>query len=580
MFNFFKKTQYEIRKSLFTISLILLSIISTPCIALALPGGYASAENQGWKYENGNLVNTVRYYHKSGDPMRPGGTSVTYRTMLIYLSSPYSSNDIKTFFSSLPNGSGDYWGSLSHQYNGYTVTYSPGSGAIQYTKGSSWSHRLTGGDIYIKVTIPHGTTTDPSKWKNVRYGYMYESHSQMYYTTSISTGDASAMVQHVKTCTGGNWETNANQHRKRCSTCGYVASNWANHTWTTTKAATCTAEGQKKCTTCGYTTSIPKIAHSYQTTWTTNANQHYHKCKNCNATKDAANHTFVKKYDNNQHWDQCSVCGYQKNKAFHSWTYSNLTATMHDKKCSCGKTVTKEAHNFVNNKCACGRYNTVTVSFNLNKPNPTGGLLQDTSPSSINAITYTYGDKYLDGKYGLATPTLNDYKFLGWYTAVSGGSQITSSTAVTNSNAHTLYAHWETIPISINSISLSNVSFIEYTGLTEAKYNAEYYPDDIYPYANASSTAKYNGSPEDRYKYTWEYKGSDGVWHSLSLNSISADKNGFSINNGTRDLNGISIRLTVRNNSGDTISSNEAKITTYYLPKTGDIIVDSNRPTN
>lgn len=73
---------------------------------------------------------------------------------------------------------------------------------------------------------------------------------------------------------------------------------------------------------------------------------------------------------------------------------------------------------------------TFTVTFNAN-----GGTVSPTSKT----VTYasTYGT--------LPTPTRAGYKFLGWFTSSSGGSQITSSTTVTITAAQTLWAHWECI---------------------------------------------------------------------------------------------------------------------------------------
>ena len=48
-------------------------------------------------------------------------------------------------------------------------------------------------------------------------------------------------------------------------------------------------------------------------------------------------------------------------------------------------------------------------------------------------------------KYGTLTPTpptRDYYSFVGWFTSSTGGTQITSSTIVSNSSNHTLYAHW------------------------------------------------------------------------------------------------------------------------------------------
>ncbi len=72
--------------------------------------------------------------------------------------------------------------------------------------------------------------------------------------------------------------------------------------------------------------------------------------------------------------------------------------------------------------------NSYTVTFDKN-----GG---DTPSQASKSVTY-------DSTYGtLATVSRTGYTFAGWYTAASGGTQVTSSTKVTTAGAHTLYAHW------------------------------------------------------------------------------------------------------------------------------------------
>ena len=79
--------------------------------------------------------------------------------------------------------------------------------------------------------------------------------------------------------------------------------------------------------------------------------------------------------------------------------------------------------------------NTYTVNFNAN-----GGSVTTTSKT----VTY-------DSTYGtLPTPTRTGYTFTGWYTAASGGSQVTDSTTVKITSTQTLYAHW-----TINSYNIS-----------------------------------------------------------------------------------------------------------------------------
>lgn len=50
----------------------------------------------------------------------------------------------------------------------------------------------------------------------------------------------------------------------------------------------------------------------------------------------------------------------------------------------------------------------------------------------------TYNDAYGT----LPTPTLSGYSFVGWFTAASGGTQVTSATVFTSRLDHVLYAHW------------------------------------------------------------------------------------------------------------------------------------------
>ena len=71
--------------------------------------------------------------------------------------------------------------------------------------------------------------------------------------------------------------------------------------------------------------------------------------------------------------------------------------------------------------------NVYTVSFDAN-----GGTVGTSSKS----VTY-------DAAYGtLPTPTRDGFTFTGWYTAASGGNQVTASTIMTTASNHTLYAHW------------------------------------------------------------------------------------------------------------------------------------------
>ena len=75
---------------------------------------------------------------------------------------------------------------------------------------------------------------------------------------------------------------------------------------------------------------------------------------------------------------------------------------------------------------------TFTVTFDGN-----GGTV---SPGT-KSVSYAsaYGE--------LPTPTRSGYTFLGWYTASTGGTQVTSETVANQTVDQTLYAHWESAAI-------------------------------------------------------------------------------------------------------------------------------------
>ncbi|MBO5744545.1 MAG: PASTA domain-containing protein, partial [Clostridia bacterium] len=89
----------------------------------------------------------------------------------------------------------------------------------------------------------------------------------------------------------------------------------------------------------------------------------------------------------------------------------------------------------------------VTVTYDAN-----GGTVSPVSKSA-----------YLSDVYGaLPTPTRTGYKFVGWYSAKTGGSAVTANTTVTNSSNHTIYAIWEaqnlTVTFNANGGSVSTSS--------------------------------------------------------------------------------------------------------------------------
>lgn len=95
---------------------------------------------------------------------------------------------------------------------------------------------------------------------------------------------------------------------------------------------------------------------------------------------------------------------------------------------------------------------TFTVTFNAN-----GGT------TSTASKTVTYGSTYGT----LPTPTYTGYSFLGWYTATSGGTKITSSTTVSITANQTLYAQWEsagTIWVNVNGEWKKGIPWVKVSG--------------------------------------------------------------------------------------------------------------------
>ena len=105
-----------------------------------------------------------------------------------------------------------------------------------------------------------------------------------------------------------------------------------------------------------------------------------------------------------------------------------------------------------------------TVTYNAN-----GGTVN----TSSRIVTY-------DNTYGtLVTPKRLGYSFLGWYTAKTGGSKISSNTIVKITSNQTIYAHWQLEYLVCNNSvikcgvaesdlkSTSITQFLRYTGTCE-----------------------------------------------------------------------------------------------------------------
>ena len=76
-----------------------------------------------------------------------------------------------------------------------------------------------------------------------------------------------------------------------------------------------------------------------------------------------------------------------------------------------------------------------------------------------------------DSPYGeLPTPTLAGYEFTGWYTTQYGGSLVSHSTIVSTAQAHTLYAHWTGVDVTIHFNSNGGSKVADQTRKYEGLY--------------------------------------------------------------------------------------------------------------
>ena len=94
---------------------------------------------------------------------------------------------------------------------------------------------------------------------------------------------------------------------KTCSICGKTEGSALGHDWAD---ATCTTPKACKRTGCTATDGSP-LGHDWDTVWTTDNNQHWHKCNRtgCTAIKDAANHIPDRTAATEDDPIKCTECG-------------------------------------------------------------------------------------------------------------------------------------------------------------------------------------------------------------------------------------------------------------------------------
>ncbi len=166
---------------------------------------------------------------------------------------------------------------------------------------------------------------------------------------------------------------------------------------------------------------------------------------------------------------------------FTRWTLSDDDATINESSI----VSTPADHTLI----ARWKANEYTVKFNTN-----GGVCS--TPSK----TVTYGSTYGD----LPTPTRDYYEFLGWYTAKTGGTKITSSTKVSITAEQTLYAQWKQKDVSTNWVLKSEMPTGAQVVNTKYTYAKTHY--------TTSSSSTMSGWTKYDTTWAWSNYGSWSAW--------------------------------------------------------------------
>ena len=154
------------------------------------------------------------------------------------------------------------------------------------------------------------------------------------------------------------WSSDKTHHWHKCTAHENCAEQMdkAEHDWddgVVTEEATCTQKGERTFTcTCGATKTeeIAQLDHDFTGDWLSDADGHWHKCKNCDATDEKVAHEmqYINDPESNKHSSECKVCGYKGSPADHVWGEGEVTtpATLYAEgertfTCECGATRTE-----------------------------------------------------------------------------------------------------------------------------------------------------------------------------------------------------------------------------------------------
>ena len=184
-------------------------------------------------------------------------------------------------------------------------------------------------------------------------------NGKVRYECSVCKATKEEILYYDGHVAAGEWSHDDLNHWHACTAHENCAEQMdkAEHDWddgVVTKAATCAQKGEKTftCETCGATKTeeIAQLDHDFTGEWLSNAEGHWHKCKNCDATDEKVAHEMIYKNDeaSGKHIGECKVCGYEGSPADHVWGEGEVTtpATLYAEgertfTCACGATRTE-----------------------------------------------------------------------------------------------------------------------------------------------------------------------------------------------------------------------------------------------
>ena len=264
----------------------------------------------------------------------------------------------------------------------------------------------------------------------------------------------------VRAAPGHNWDTawttDDNNHWHKCTRCtatnGTAAHSWGSGTVTT--SPTCTATGVRTytCSVCSKTKTAtePALGHNWATAWTTDDNNHWHKCTRCTATNGTAAHSDTSSPKNGL----CNTCEYRM-------YYIATLASYPDK-----------------------TYNAASQSISAS----TGYTLSGTT-SATNVGTYT------------ATATLlnhSDGKPYKWATDAATGTKTVT---------------WKIVPYNLSNATIANIS--AYTYDTTAKKPT---PTVTVPIPSGSTTTLTNGT---HFTYSYSNNTNAGTTAKVTITAVA-----------------------------------------------------------